>query len=196
MAPRAWWQRQYPAALTFPLVSVRLRLPMQAGRRRVDSPAMAHVTVGAAVARARKLWPSLPLFAGGTSSGGRITSQAQAVTPLPAVLGLILLGFPLHPAAKPSIDRASHLALVDVPMLFVHGTRDALAHARPFKQMASRLGAFASLVEVAEADHSFHVPRCTDRSDDEVLDDMLDAMAVWTQAFRVDPVPASNSANP
>lgn len=178
------------------IATLRYQFPsMQAGKRRVDSPAVAHETVRAAVARARTLWPSLPLFAGGKSFGGRMTSQAQAIALLNPVLGLIFLGFPLHPAGKPSIERAAHLADVDVPMLFVHGSRDALAHALPFKQMTSRLGALTSAIEVAEADHTFHVPRRTGGTDGEVLDEILDVMAVWTQAWRVDPPSVRQGTN-
>ena len=169
------------------IATLRYQFPyMQAGKRRVDSPALSHETVHAAVARARQLWPSLPLFAGGKSFGGRMTSQAQALTPLPTVNGLIFLGFPLHPAGKPSIERAAHLATVEVPMLFIQGSRDALAHAVQFKRMTSQLGAFASRVEIPEADHTFHVPRRTGRTDREVLNDILDVLTVWTQAWRLD----------
>jgi len=169
------------------IATLRYQFPyMQAGKRRVDSPAVSHEAVRAAVARARTLWPSLPLFAGGKSFGGRMTSQAQAFAPLPAVIGLIFLGFPLHPAGKPSVERAAHLATIDVPMLFIHGSRDALAHAVQFRRMTSQLGAFASRVEIPGSDHTFHVPRRTGRTDREVLDDILDGVTVWTQAWRLD----------
>ncbi|MDB5829066.1 MAG: alpha/beta hydrolase [Variovorax sp.] len=177
------------------IATLRFQFPyMQAGRRGVDAPAIAHETVRAAVGRANALWPSLPLFAGGKSFGGRMTSQAQANAPLPAVLGLAFLGFPLHPAGKPSVERAGHLALVDVPMLFIHGARDALAQATQFRRVTSRLGPLASVKEVADADHAFHVPRRTGLTDSEVLDEILDVMAVWTQAWRVRPSTVRGSA--
>lgn len=177
------------------IATLRYQFPyMQAGRRRVDSPAVAHDAVRAAVARARALWPALPLFAGGKSFGGRMTSQAQASGPLPEVVALIFLGFPLHPAGKPSIARAEHLALIDLPMLFIHGSRDALAQASPFEHVTSELGIFASPVEVAQADHGFHVLRRTGRTDDEVREEVLDAIAVWTQAWRIAPARRSGPA--
>jgi predicted alpha/beta-hydrolase family hydrolase len=173
------------------IASLRYQFPyMQEGKRRVDPAPIAHATVRAAVDRANSLWDPMPLFAGGKSFGGRMTSQAQSIAPLPGVVGLIFLGFPLHASGKPSVERAAHLASIDVPMLFIHGARDALAEASPFELVTSGLGDIASRIDVAEADHSFHVPRRTGRTDDEVLEDVLDALAVWTQACRMRP-PAS-----
>ena len=168
------------------VATLRYQFPyMQAGRRRVDAAPLAHATVRAAAARARALWPDLPLFVGGKSFGGRMTSQAQSIEPLAGVDGLVFLGFPLHPAGKPSLDRAAHLSAVDLPMLFVHGSRDALAEPPYFRPMVKGLGLLASSVEVAEADHGFHVPRRTGLRDDEILDAVLDAIAVWMQAWRI-----------
>ena len=170
------------------IACLRFQFPyMQAGKRRVDPAPVAHGTVRAAVSCAASLWPGLPLFAGGKSFGGRMTSQAQSIEPMPQVLGLIFLGFPLHPASKPGAERATHLASIDVPMLFIRGSRDALAEAPQFDPMVSGLGLIASRFDIAEADHTFHVPKRTGRSDDDALDEVLDALAVWTQAWKVRP---------
>lgn len=170
------------------IATLRYQFPaMQAGRRRVDSPPVAHATVRAAAAMANILWPGLPLFAGGKSFGGRMTSQAQAIDPLPDVVGLIFLGFPLHPAGKPSLERAVHLASIDVPMLFVHGERDALAETAEFDAMIKCLGSLASREDVAAADHTFHVPKRAGTTDNEVRESILDVLAIWTQAWRIRP---------
>ena len=123
--------------------------------------------------------PALPLVAGGKSFGGRMTSQAQAAAALPGVRGLVFLGFPLHPAGKPSRERARHLADVDVPMLFLQGTRDELARRDELEPVIAALGARAALRLFDDADHSFHVPRRTGRSDAQVLGEMLDALGAW-----------------
>ncbi|RYF33301.1 MAG: alpha/beta hydrolase [Comamonadaceae bacterium] len=168
------------------VATLRYQFPyMEAGRRRVDAAPLAHATVRAATARARALWADVPLFAGGKSFGGRMTSQAQSIEPLPGVDGLLFLGFPLHPAGKPSVDRAAHLSAVGLPMLFVHGSRDALAEPLYFRRTVKGIGPLASCVEVAEADHGFHVPRRTGLGDAEILDAVLDAVAVWMQAWRI-----------
>ena len=178
------------------IATLRYQFPaMQAGRRRVDSPAVAHATVAAA-AIASTLWPRLPLFAGGKSFGGRMTSQAQAIDPLPGVVGLIFLGFPLHPAGKPSLERAVHLASIDVPMLFVHGERDALAETAEFDAMSKRLGSLASREDVAAVDHTFHVPTRAGTTDNEVLESLLDVLAIWTQAWRIRPSRRTRRAPP
>jgi predicted alpha/beta-hydrolase family hydrolase len=122
----------------------------------------------------------LPLFAGGKSMGGRMTSQAQAADPLPGVHGLAFVGFPLHGAGKPpSTERAGHLADVRVPMLFLQGTRDALADLDLMRGVTDSLGARATLHEVEHADHGFHVLKRTGRSDDEVLDELVTSLAAW-----------------
>lgn len=167
------------------IACLRYQFPsMQAGKRRVDSPATAHTTVRAAVALTRQLWPATPLFAGGKSFGGRMSSQAQAQSPLPGVRGLVFLGFPLHPAGKPSVARAEHLAAVQIPMLFIRGSRDALAEAGPHASMQAGLTGMASCVDIAGADHGFAVLRRSGRTDAEALDEALDAVLDWVQRQR------------
>jgi uncharacterized protein len=163
------------------IASLRYQFPyMEQGSKRPDSPKVAQTTVRAAVTEAARLLPSLPLFAGGKSFGGRMTSQAQAVSPLPGVRGLAFFGFPLHPAGKPSDDRAEHLFDVQSPMLFLQGTRDALADTKLLKGVVKRLGARASLRLFEDADHSFHVPARSGLKDADVRREMLDAFAAWT----------------
>jgi uncharacterized protein len=162
------------------IATLRYQFPyMEKGSKRPDPPAVAHTTVRAAVAEAARCCAGLPLIAGGKSFGGRMTSQAQAIAPLAGVRGLAFLGFPLHPAGKPSSDRAKHLAEVDIPMLFVQGTRDALAELRLLEPVVKNLGSLATLRPVKEADHSFHVLVRSGRNDREVLDEVLDAFAAW-----------------
>jgi uncharacterized protein len=166
------------------IATLRYNFPyMDGGSKRPDRPAVAHATVRAAVSAAQKLAPALPLFAGGKSFGGRMTSQAQAATPLPDVRGLVFFGFPLHPAGKPATDRADHLASVTIPMLFLQGTRDALADLDLLRPVVERRGAAATLVVVADADHSFHVPARSGRRDDDVLASLLDDVASWIEAM-------------
>src|SRR5437773_9123259 len=140
-------------------------LYMEQGSRRPDAPKLAHAAVRAAVQEASRLVPGLALFAGGKSFGGRMTSQAQAASPLPGVRGLVFLGFPLHPAGRPSDERGKHLVDVQVPMLFLQGTRDELATLPLAQSLAERLGARATLKLFQDADHSFHVPARTGRND-------------------------------
>ena len=162
------------------VATLRYQFPfMEKGGRRPDPPSVAHAAVRAAVGEARQRLPSLPLFAGGKSFGGRMTSQAQAASPLPGVLGLAFLGFPLHPAGKLSTARGEHLSGVQVPMLFVQGARDALADSGLISQVAKELGQRATLTIVPDADHSFHVPARSGRTDDEVRAWVLDVMAGW-----------------
>ena len=162
------------------IATLRFQFPfMEAGSRRPDPPAVAHAAVRAAVAEARRRFPSLPLVAGGKSFGGRMTSQAQADRPLPGVSGLAFVGFPLHPAGKPSTERARHLADVKVPMLFLQGTRDGLADMLLLQDMVGGLGQLASLLAIEHADHSFRVPARSGRTDQQVLNEMLDAFAGW-----------------
>jgi predicted alpha/beta-hydrolase family hydrolase len=156
-------------------------LYMEKGGKRPDSPALAHAAVRAAVMEAARCYPALPLIAGGKSFGGRMTSQAQAASPLPGVRGLAFLGFPLHPAGKPASDRAKHLAEVKIPMLFLQGTRDALAELRLLKPVAKGLGSRATLHLLEAADHSFHVLKSSGRNDRAVLDEALDAFAAWVE---------------
>lgn len=152
---------------------------MEKGSKRPDPPAVAQATVRAAVAEAVRRCGELPLFAGGKSFGGRMTSQAQGKVPLAGVRGLVFLGFPLHPAGKPSSERAKHLAEVKIPLLFLQGTRDALAELDLLEPVVKGLGARATLHLVQEADHSFHVLKRSGRNDREVMTELLDAFAGW-----------------
>ncbi|HEX6411181.1 MAG TPA: alpha/beta family hydrolase [Sphingomicrobium sp.] len=154
-------------------------LYMEKGSKRPDPPRLAHAVVRAAAAEALRLAPDLPLFAGGRSFGGRMTSQAQADAPLPGVKGLAFLGFPLHPAGKPGADRAEHLARVDVPMLFVSGDRDALAELDLLRPVVDRLGERATLHLVSHADHSFKTAAKSGQTSAEAESEALDALAGW-----------------
>jgi predicted alpha/beta-hydrolase family hydrolase len=162
------------------VATLRYQFPyMERGGKRVDPPKVAHAAVRAAVADARRRAGEVPLFAGGKSFGGRMTSQAQAQEPLVGVSGLVFFAFPLHPAGTPSDERANHLAEVALPMLFLQGTRDALADLDLLKHTVAGLGARATLKLFADADHAFHVPAKTGRKDAEVLSELLDAAASW-----------------
>lgn len=162
------------------VATLRYQFPyMERGSKRPDAPPLAHAAVRAAAAEAHRLWPHLPIFAGGKSFGGRMTSQAQATQPLPGVVGIAFLGFPLHPAGKPSQERAAHLQQVLCPMWFWQGTRDELADMALLKPIVEQLGTRATLEIAPEADHSFHVPARSGRKDAEVLSDGLDALARW-----------------
>ncbi len=162
------------------IATLRYQFPyMEKGSKRPDPPALCHATIRAAVAEARRLAPSLPLFAGGRSFGGRMASQAQAAAPLPGVRGLIFLGFPLHPAGRAADTRADHLAQVQIPMLFLQGTRDELAQLELLEPLVQRLGQRATLKLFEHADHSFHVPARSGRKDPEVRAQMLRTLADW-----------------
>jgi uncharacterized protein len=166
------------------IATLRYQFPyMERGSRRPDSPPLCHATVRAAVAAAARLAPGLKLIAGGRSFGGRMTSQAQSIEPLPGVRGLAFLGFPLHPAGQPSDKRAAHLATVAVPMLVLSGTRDALAERALLEALMARLGARATLEWVEGADHSFHVPAKSGRTDVQALADVLARLAAWVDAI-------------
>lgn len=159
---------------------LRYQFPyMEQGSRRVDSPTVAQATVRAAVACARRALPRATLAAGGKSFGGRMTSLAQATAPLDGVAGLVFIGFPLHAAGKPSIERASHLDDVHLPMLFLQGTRDALAELSLLAPLVAQRGARATLHEIPEGDHSFHVPARCGRNDDDVLRELSDVASEW-----------------
>ena len=162
------------------VATLRYQFPyMEKGSKRPDPPAIAHGAVRATVAAAAEHCAGLPLIAGGKSFGGRMTSQAQAKAPLDGVKGLAFFGFPLHPAGKPSADRAAHLLDVKIPMLFLQGTRDALAELSLLKPVVKGLGKRATLHLTEAADHSFHVPKSSGRNDREVLAEILDAFAAW-----------------
>jgi predicted alpha/beta-hydrolase family hydrolase len=162
------------------IASLRYQFPyMEQGSKRPDRPELAQATVRAAAAQALRLAPGLPLIAGGKSFGGRMTSQAQAAAALPGVRGLAFLGFPLHPAKRPSIERAGHLSGVQLPMLFLQGERDALADLDLIRSVTTGLGARATLRVLGDADHSFHVPARSGRNDSDVRSEMLDALVAW-----------------
>jgi predicted alpha/beta-hydrolase family hydrolase len=162
------------------VATLRYQFPyMEHGSRRPDSPGLAQASVRAAVAEAGRLASGLALFAGGKSFGGRMTSQAQAAAPMPGVRGIAFLGFPLHAAGKASDERGKHLFEVEVPMLFLQGTRDQLADLDFLQPLVKRLGARAELKLFQEADHSFHVPARSGRKDADVRAEMLDDLAAW-----------------
>jgi hypothetical protein len=165
------------------VATLRYQFPyMEKGGKRVDPPPVAHAAVRAAVNVASGRAGSLPLFAGGKSFGGRMTSQAQAKAPLGGVRGLVFFAFPLHPAGKPSEERAAHLTDVALPMLFLQGTHDALAELALLQHTVAGLGERATLELIADADHSFHVPAKTGRKDPDVLAEALDRVAAWIAA--------------
>ena len=191
---RAWiirsWRRSAELAPRG-IATLRYQFPaMERGARRPDPPQVAQATVRAAAAAALRLLPGLPLIAGGKSFGGRMTSQAQASASLQSVRGLAFLGFPLHPAGRPSQDRAKHLFAVQIPMLFLQGTRDALATLDQLQPLCDALGARATLKLFQDADHSFHVPARTGRTDAQVRGEMLDALAAWIDGLVTAPAPA------
>jgi len=165
------------------VATLRYQFPyMERMSRRPDPPALCHAAVRAAVAQAARLAPDLPLFAGGRSFGGRMTSQAQAQTPLERVRGLVFLAFPLHPAERPGTDRATHLQQVEIPMLLIQGTRDGLADLGLLRPMVANLGTHATLHLLEDADHSFHVPARSGRKDSDVRAEALDALCRWLNA--------------
>jgi uncharacterized protein len=162
------------------IATLRYQFPyMERGSKRPDPPKVAHAAVRAAVAEAARALPGVPLLAGGKSFGGRMTSQAQASAPLPGVAGLVFLGFPLHPAGKPSIERAEHLAAIRIPMLFVQGTRDEMADVSLIESTVGALGSRATLHWVQDGDHSFRVPARSGRDPQQVLDGVFDAIERW-----------------
>ena len=162
------------------IATLRYQFPyIERGARRPDPPQLAQATVRAAVAAALRLLPEVSLIGGGKSFGGRMTSQTQANASLQGVCGLAFLGFPLHPAGHPSQNRAEHLFEVQIPMLSLQGTRDALASLDQLEPLCKKLGRRATLKLFADADHSFHVPARTGRKDAQVVGDVLDALAAW-----------------
>ena len=167
------------------IATLRYQFPyMEKGSKRPDAPRVAQAAVRAAVAEAARLAPGLPLIAGGKSFGGRMTSQAQAASPLPGVRGLAFLGFPLHAAGQPSDERGAHLYDVKIPMLFLQGSSDQLARPPLVQKLAKQLGPHATLYFFPDADHSFHVPARTGRKDAEVMADVLDALTRWITALK------------
>jgi predicted alpha/beta-hydrolase family hydrolase len=162
------------------VATLRYQFPyMERGSKRPDTPRVAHAAVRAAVAEARRRLPELPLFAGGKSFGGRMSSQAQAESAIEGVRGLVFVGFPLHPAGKPSQERAAHLLKVECPMLFLQGTRDELAELSLLQEALKPLGDRATLRVFDDADHSFHVRARSGQTDDQVRGAMVEAMVEW-----------------
>lgn len=152
---------------------------MEAKKHRVDPPAAAAARVREAVAEAARLAPGVPLYAGGKSFGGRMTSTAQAEAPLEAVRGLVFVGFPLHPPPRPGIERAAHLAAVQVPMLFLQGTRDEFARLDLLTPVVQGLGARATLHLVEGADHGF---KTKGRKPADVISELAAAVEAWLKA--------------
>jgi len=164
------------------VATLRYQFPyMEKGTRRPDPPSVAQVTVRAAVAEAARGLPDIPLFAGGKSFGGRMTSEAQAGAALACIIGLVFLGFPLHPAKRPSAARAQHLVNVRIPMLFLQGTRDALAQPDLLAQVIAGLSDQATLKSFADADHSFHVPKRSGSTDALVMAALCDTVSAWVE---------------
>jgi predicted alpha/beta-hydrolase family hydrolase len=162
------------------IATLRYQFPyMEHGSKRPDAPALAHATVRAAVTEMSRLAPELALIAGGKSFGGRMTSQAQAASPLSGVQGIAFLGFPLHPAARPSDERGRHLFDVRTPMLFLQGARDQLADPQLLQALVEQLGVRATLNLFSDADHSFHVPARTGRRDSDLRAELLDTLTAW-----------------
>lgn len=162
------------------IATLRYQFPyMEQKSRRPDPPALCHATVRAAVTEAGRLAPDLPLIAGGRSFGGRMTSQAQALGPLPGVRGLAFLAFPLHPAGRPGTERAAHLHQIGIPMLFIQGTRDELATVELIRPLVDGLGSRATLHWLQDADHSFHVPARSGRTDADTRREAFEALSEW-----------------
>jgi uncharacterized protein len=162
------------------IATMRYQFPyMDHGGSRPDPPAVLISTVRAAVETACRTEPRLPIVAGGKSMGGRMTSLAAAKEPLPGVLGLVFVGFPLHAAGKPSSERGAHLAGVQLPMLFLQGTRDKLAELDLLRPLCSQLAERARLHVIEEADHSFHVPKRSGRNDSDILDELAATISAW-----------------
>jgi predicted alpha/beta-hydrolase family hydrolase len=166
------------------VATLRYSFPyMEHGKRAPNRPPILVETVRAAVSEARRLAPDLPLFAGGKSMGGRMTSTAASTDLLPGVQGLAFFGFPLHAAGRPSVDRGAHLADVRLPMLFLQGTRDKLAELDLLRPILYDLGPSASLHVVEGADHGFHVLKRSGRTDDEVMDEICSHFEQWSAAL-------------
>lgn len=165
------------------IATLRFQFPyLELGARRPDPPAVAAATVRAAVETARHVFEELPLFAGGKSFGGRMSSTAQAEEPIPDLRGLVFFGFPLHPVGRPSALRAGHLASVGVPMLFLQGGRDALADPALLRPVCEDLRPLATLRVLEGADHSFHVRARSGVTDEQALDWLADGAADWMRA--------------
>ena len=170
------------------VATLRYQFPYMEARRRVpDAPSVLTATVAAAVHAATEAAPNLPLFAGGKSMGGRMTSQAAAQGLLETVKGMVFFGFPLHPPKQPGTKRADHLAKVRMPMLFLQGTRDTLADLKLLRPICAALGSRATLHVIETADHSFHVLKSTRKSATEVLHELAETEASWAVPIAVAP---------
>jgi len=162
------------------IASLRYQFPyMEKRSKRPDSESRLTDTVRAAAATARKLAGDLPLFAGGKSMGGRMTSLAAAKQPLEEVRGLVYFGFPLHAPGHPGAERGAHLAEVPLPMLFLQGSRDALADLKLLKPLCRKLGERIELSVIEGGDHSFHMLKSSGHSDEQALSDVIKKAAVW-----------------
>ena len=162
------------------IATLRYQFPyMEQGRKRPDPPHLLEATVHSAVVTASELLPGTPLIAGGKSLGGRMTSNAAAGNPLTGVIGLVFLGFPLHPPGRPADSRARHLDAVPLPMLFLQGTRDGFAQLDLIEGVCQRLGSRASLHLIDGGDHSFNVLKRSGRTSEEVLDELAAATSSW-----------------
>ena len=171
------------------IATLRYQFPyVEAGTRRPDPPGVLEATVRAAVASAGESTPDLPLVAGGKSLGGRMTSNAMARRPLDGVLGLVFLGFPLHPPKRPGVTRAEHLDRVESPMIFLQGTRDDLADLGLMTSVCNRLGPRASLHVVEGADHSFAVLKRSGRTEAEVMEELTLRLTEWLRTLLLKPV--------
>ena len=169
------------------IATLRYQFPyMEAGSRRPDARAALLATVRAAVAAARFAAPDLPLLAGGKSMGGRMTSLAAAEAALPGVRGIVFVGFPLHPAGRPSTERADHLERVDLPLLFLQGERDQLGGLDLLRPLCARLGTRATLHVIPTADHGFHVLKSSGRTDGDVLYELARTVAAWAATLGQD----------
>ena len=137
------------------IATLRFNFPFTENKKgRPDTPAVAHQTIEAAILKAQKLFPKLPLFVAGKSFGGRMTSQCLAAHPNDQVKGIIFYGFPLHAPGKPSIERAEHLKDVRSPMLFLQGSRDEFATWKLIEKVTSSLP-LAELIKIEGANHGF-----------------------------------------
>jgi len=173
-------ERMARALATKDVATYRYEFPyMRAGKNRPDSPAVAQAAVREAVSDAARVAPGLPIIAGGKSFGGRMTSQAQSAQPLPGVRGLAFLGFPLHAPGRPGVERAEHLSAIEIPMLFLQGTRDEFASLDLLQGVVKRLGSRATLHLIEEGDHSFKVPKRTGKTESDVLEELAATIQQW-----------------
>lgn len=173
------------------VATLRYQFPyLEAGRKRPDPPTLLEATVRSAVSTAAQIVPELPLIAGGKSLGGRMTSSAAAAEPLERVRGLVFLGFPLHPPGQPGTSRADHLHRVDLPLLFLQGTRDSFARLDLITAVCGDLGSRATLHLITDADHSFSMPRHTGRTPLQMSQDLADTVTSWARGLVESPIRA------